>query len=194
MFIQGHSAVSIRFLLPIYMSTPYCHSAVSIRVLTTPCTSPCCHSAVSICILSTPLHVQVLTLRVPTTPLHVQIIIATVLCQYGFLLPLYMYRSLLPQFCVNKGSYYPMYKSLLPQCCVNMGSYYPSACTSPYCHSAVSIWVPTTPLHVQVLTATVLCQYGFLLPLYMYKSLLPQCCVNKGYYYPTTCTCRCRPT
>ena len=30
------------------------------------------------------------------------------------LLPIYMYKSLLPQCCVNKGSYYPMYKSLLP--------------------------------------------------------------------------------
>ena len=42
-----------------------------------------------------------------------------------------------------------MYKSFLPQCFVNKGYYYPSTCTSPYCHSAVSIRVPTTPLHVQ---------------------------------------------
>ena len=84
-----------------------------------------------------------------------------------------------------------MYKSLLPQCCVNKGYYYPSTCTSPYCHSAVSIRFFTTPLHVQVLTDTVLCQKGFLPSLYMYKSLLPQCCVNKGYYYPSTCTSPC---
>ena len=123
-----------------------------------------------------------------------------------------MYKSLLPQCCVNKGYYYPstctspcchsavsilflqllyMYKSLLPQCCVNKGYYHPSTCTSPYCHSAVSIRFFTTPLHVQVLTVTVLCQKGFLPPLYMYKSLLPQCCVNKGYYYPSTCTSPC---
>ena len=117
-----------------------------------------------------------------------------------------MYKSLLPQCCVNKGSYYPLhvhvltvtllfqkgfllplyrYKSLLPQSCVNNGSYHPSTCISPYCYSAVSIMVSTNPLHVQVLTATVLCQYVFSLPLYTYKSLLPQCCVNKGYYYPS---------
>ena len=89
-------------------------------------TSPCCHSAVSIILF--------------TTPLHVQIFAATVLCQKGLLLPHYMYKSLLPQGCVKKGSYYP------------------STCTSPYCHSAVSIRVITTPLHVQVLTVTVLCQ------------------------------------
>ena len=81
-----------------------------------------------------------------------------------------------------------MYKSLLPQCCVNKGSYYPSTCTHHCCHSAVSIRVPTTPPHVHILTATVLCQQGFLLPLNMYTSLLPQCCVNKGSYYPSTCT------
>ena len=120
------------------------------------CTHPYCHSAVSIRFFTKPLNVQVLTI--------------TVLCQEGFLLHLYMYTS------------------LLPQCCVNKGSYYPSICTHSYCHSAVSIRVPTTHLHVQVLTATVMCQYGFLLPLYMYKSLLPQCCVNKGSHYPSTCT------
>ena len=36
-------------------------------------------------------------------------------------------------------------------------------------HSPVSIRFCTTPLHVKVLAGTVLCQYGFLLPLYMYK-------------------------
>ena len=122
------------------------------------CTRPYCHSAVSI--------------RVPTTPLHVHVLTATVLCQSGFLLPLYTYTP------------------FLPQCCVNQGSYYPSTCTHPYCHSAVSIRVSTTHLHVQVLTATVLCQYVFLLPLYMYKSLLPLSCVNKGYYYPSKRTSR----
>ena len=81
-----------------------------------------------------------------------------------------------------------MYKSLLPQSCVNKVFYYPYTCTSPYCHSAVSIRVPTNPLHVQVLTTTVLCQKGFLPPLYMYKSLLPQCCVNKFFYRPSTFT------
>ena len=98
-----------------------------------------------------------------------------------------------------------MYKSLLPQCCVNKGSDNPSTCTSPCCHSAVSIRFFTTPLHVQVLTATVdkvfyylftctspYCHSAvsilFLQLLYMYKSLLPQCCVIKGYYYPSTCT------
>ena len=74
------------------------------------------------------------------TPLHVQVLAATVLCQEGLLLPLYMYKFSLPQFCVNKVFYYP------------------STYTNPYCHSAVSIRVPTTPLHVQVLSATVLCQ------------------------------------
>ena len=92
------------------------------------------------------------------------------------LLPIYIYKSLLPQYCVNKGSHYPMYKSLLPQsvankfvllplymyksllpqCCVKV-VYYPSTCTSPYCYSAVSITVITTSIHVQVLTATELC-------------------------------------
>ena len=82
-----------------------------------------------------------------------------------------------------------MYKSLLPQCCVNKGSDNSSTCTSPYCHSAVSIRFFTTPLHVQVLAATVLCQYCFYnSSTYMYKSLLPQCCVNKGSDYPSTCT------
>ena len=111
------------------------------------CTSPFCHSAVSIRFFTTPLHVQV--------------------------------NTLLPQCCVNNGFYYSstctslychsavsirfrqplhMYKSLLPQCCVNKVFYYPSTCTSPYCHSAVSIMFFTTPLHVQVLAATVLCQ------------------------------------
>ena len=96
-----------------------------------------------------------------------------------FLLPIFMCKSLLPECCVNKGSYYPMYKSLLPQrCvnnvllplfmynksllplgCVNKGSYYPSTCTSLYCHSAgCGNKVFTTPLHVQALAATVLCQ------------------------------------
>ena len=84
-----------------------------------------------------------------------------------------MYKSLLPQCCVNKIFLPPlyMYKSLLPQCCVNKVFYYPFTCTSPCCHSAVSIL--------------------FLQLLYMYKSLLPQCCVIKGYYYPSTCTSRC---
>ena len=123
MFIQGHSAVSIRLLIPIHMG-PYCHCAVSIRVLTTPCTSPCCHSAVSIM----------------------------------FLLPLYMYKSLLQQCCVNKVFYFPS-TCTSPYChSVNKVFYYASTCTSPYCHSAMSIRVPTTPLHVQVLA--------------------PQCCVN----------------
>ena len=120
-----------------------------------------------------------------------------------------MYKSLLPQCCVNNVFYYSstctslfchsavsirvllplyMYRSLLPQCCVNKGSDYPSTCTSSCCHSAVSIRVITTPLHVQVLTATVLCQYEFRQPLYKYKSSLPQCCVNKGSDYPSTCT------
>ena len=135
---------------------------MSIRVFTTPCTSPCCHSAVSMIVITAPLHVQVLT--------------ATVLCQNVSLVLLCMYKSSLPQFCVNKGSYYPMYKSFLPQCCVNNVVYYPSTCTSPYCHSsvsiralttpctslcchsAVSIRFITTPLHVQVLAVTVMCQ------------------------------------
>ena len=135
-----------------------------------------------------------------------------------------MYKSSLPQCCVNKGSYYPMYKSLLPQCCVNNVVYYPSTytspcchsavsimlfttvyiyksllpqccvnnvvyypstCTSPHCHSAVSISFFTTPLHVNIIAATVLCQNVFLLTLYMYKSSLTQCCVNKGSHYLT---------
>ena len=100
-----------------------------------------------------------------------------------------MYKSLLPQCCVNKGYYYPstctspychsavsirfrqllyMYKSLLPQCCVNNVFYYPFTCTNPHCHSAVLI--------------------RFRQLLYMNKSLLPQCCVNKVFYYPSTCT------
>ena len=54
------------------------------------------------------------------------------------LLPIYVYKSLMPQCCVNKGSYYPMYKYLLPQCCVNKFF--------------------TTLQHVQDITATVLCQ------------------------------------
>ena len=121
-----------------------------------------------------------------------------------------MYKSLLPQCCVNKGSDYPStctspcchsavsirvittplhVQILTAQCCVNKGSDYPSTCTSPCCHSAVSIKVITTPLHVQVLTATVLCQQGSdNSSTYMYKSLLPQCCVNKVVYYPSTCT------
>ena len=88
-----------------------------------------------------------------------------------------------------------MYKSSLPQCCVNVysyyPSYYPSTCTSPCYRSAVPIRFFTTPLHAQVLTDTVMCQYGFLLPLYMYKSSLPQCSVNTYSYYPSTCTSPC---
>ena len=129
------------------------------------CTSPCCHSAVSIMVFTTPLHVQVLTatvlcqqgsdnsstctspychsavsIRFFTTPLHVQVLAATVLCQYCF------YNS---STCTSL---------LCHSACVNKGYYYPSTCTSPYCHNAVSIRAPTTPLHVQVLTTTVLCQ------------------------------------
>ena len=144
------------FLLPIYMYKsllPRCCVNKGSYYPST-CTSPYCHSAVSI--------------RIPTT--------------------FYMYKSLLPQRCVYKGLPLYMYKFLLPRCCVNKGSYYPSTCTHPYCHSAVSIRFFTNPLHVQVLTITVLCQEGFLLHLYMYTYLLPQCCVNKGSYYPSTCT------
>ena len=120
-----------------------------------------------------------------------------------------MYKSLLPKCCVKKVFYYP-FKCTSP-CCHSAVSirffttplnvqvpaatvlcqycfYNSSTSTSPCCHSAVSLRVITTPIHVQVLTATVLCQYVFRLPLYMYKSLLSQCCVNKGYYYPSTCT------
>ena len=147
MFIQGHSAVSTRFLLPIYMYKSLlaqcCVNKGSYYPST--CINLYCHSAVSI--------------RFFTTPLHVQVLTATVMCQYCFLSLLYMYKSFLPQCCVNKVFLLPLYvsKSLLPQCCVNNGYYYPSICTSPYCYNAVSIRVPTTPLHVQVLTATVLC-------------------------------------
>ena len=92
------------------------------------CKSPCWHSAVSI--------------RVPSTPLHVYI--------------------LLSQCCVNRVFYYPpppyMYKSIVPQFCANTVFYYPFTCKSPCCHSPVSKMVFTTPLHVQVFTATVLCQ------------------------------------
>ena len=123
------------------------------------CTSPCCHTTVSI--------------RVLTTFLHVQVPAATVLCQTGFLLPFYMYMSLLPQYCVKQGSYYL------------------STCTSPCCHSTVSNRVLTTFLHVHVPAATVLCQTGFSLPFYLCKSLLPQYCVNKGSYHPSTCTGHC---
>ena len=110
MFIQGHSAVSIRFSLPVYMYKSLLPQCCVNKVFYYPSTC------------------------------SLQVLAATVLCQKGFLLPLYMY------------------KSLLPQCCVNTGSYHPSTCTTPYCHSAVSIRFFTTPLHVQVLTATVLCQ------------------------------------
>ena len=110
MFIQGHSAVSIRFLLPVYMYKSLLPQCCVNKVFYGPFTC------------------------------SLQVLAAPVLCQKGFLLPLYMY------------------KSLLPQCCVNTGSYYPSTCTTPYYHSAVSMRFFTTPLHVQVLTATVLCQ------------------------------------
>ena len=142
-----------------------CHSAVSIRFVTTPlhvksllpqrcvnkvcyypstCTSSCCHSVVSI--------------RFVTNPLHVQVLTATVLCQQGFLLPnvQVLATTVLCQSCCLLPLY--MYKSSLPQRCVNKFFYYPSTCTNPCCHSAVSISFFTNPLHVQVFTATVLCQ------------------------------------